>query len=203
MANKKIEQLTNDSGVNMTVNDLLPFAKYVSPGVYTTVFKKGSNIINTITGLPTANFTNINSSINNVSNSIIPIVKGYCNISDVFETSVSLASGVTLISIGPGITNNMFANRPYIINLKIYAYSNGPVSVKVQEYNMGFVNTSIIGGNLNADKLYEYNDVGGANINLNLTSILYHVGSDSLQFNVSHSISGQFISVFATATIYY
>lgn len=204
MANKKIEQLTDDSGVNMTVNDLLPFAKYVSPGVYTTVFKKGSNIINTITGLPTVNFTNINTSINAVSNNILPTVKGYCNILDVFETGVSLASGVsTLISIGPGITGNMFANRPYIINLKIYAYSNGPVSVKVQEYNMAFVNTSIFGGNLNADKLYEYNDAGGVDISINASSISYNAGSDSLRFSVSHSISGEFVSIFATATIYY
>lgn len=202
MANKKIEQLTDDTAVNMNVNDLLPFAKYVSPGVYNTVFKKGSNIINTITGLPTANFTNINTSINNVSNSIIPTINNNLGILTVY-TGVNInvpAGGTTTVNIGTGVFNSLMSiKRPYIVNVKLYAYCNGStLAVNTQEYNIGFANNILIDGFDYPNKLYEYST--GANIFLNASGFTF--SSNTLKFSISHAITGETVSVYARAIIY-
>lgn len=69
MANLRIYQTLDLSG-SISPNDLILTDKYQGSGSYTTGFKKISDIINYIRVLPTANFTNINTSINNNTTAI-------------------------------------------------------------------------------------------------------------------------------------
>lgn len=64
MANLRIYQTLDLSG-SISPDDLILTDKYQGSDSYTTGFKKISDIINYITVLPTANFTNINTSISN------------------------------------------------------------------------------------------------------------------------------------------
>lgn len=204
MANKKIEQLTNDTSVNMSVNDLLPVAKYVSPGVYNTVFKNGSNIINTITGLPTASFTNINTSINNVSSSIIPTTLNYLNILAVTQSiGQSISSGSNFFISCTLPIGTMDPMKAYIIDFKIYAWGITTQARHVQEYKIVFTNNNtILNATTAANAILDVFDTSGADITLNPTNIGFHSGSNSLRFTASHTIAGEFITIYSTATIY-
>lgn len=201
MANKRIYQLTNSTASALTDNDLFVVDKYISAGNYTTVYKNIGNIRSYITALPTSSFTNINTSIINVTNSIVPLYRADIGINErVLINVTGITTGSSTVVTIPDIVQQ-YADTTRIINIKIIAttsHSPNPFTT-TQEYNLTALNSSIVGGNANANKLFQHDNSSG-NIVVNPTSIL--MSGTNLTFTVSHSYAGFTLKVKALALAY-
>lgn len=197
MADKPINLLPSSAG-NMLSTDRFPVDKF-DGGPYITIHRTGQQIMDAVTSLPTATFTNINTSLTNLQNNIIPTVYTNSKIIEVRSTGASFASGSSIFLTLININSSMSLNRPYIINFKIYARCTGAtIATKVKELNIAYVNKStpeIIGTN----SMYEYNDTNGASITIGNPSV---ISTNNIRISTSHSIATEFVSTTVVATIY-
>jgi len=197
MADKPINLLPSSAG-NMLSTDRFPVDKFAG-GPYITIHRTGQQIMDAVTSLPTATFTNINTSLTNLQNNIIPTVYTNSKIIEVRSTGASFASGSSIFIILININSSMSLNRPYIINFKIYARCTGAtIATKVKELNIVYVNKStpeIIGTN----SMYEYNDTNGASITIGNPSV---ISTNNIRISTSHSIATEFVATTVVATIY-
>lgn len=141
MANLRIYQTLDLSG-SISPDDLILTDKYQGSDSYTTGFKKISDIINYITVLPTANFTNINTSINNnttaittLDNSIEPRIETFTRTTAVtrdFRSILSSGNGnwvyTAYIQFPINLTNVNITNDDkhlFFITCRMTAYTVG------------------------------------------------------------------------------
>lgn len=198
MANKRIFELTSDTGVIMSDNNLYPVDKYVSPGVYTTVYKSGLNmktyVSNYITGLSTASFTNINTSINNVKPSIYAEQKIY-NVTTTTGTIPFNVGAVFKVYLG---NPAFFTGRPMYCNVRLIAYSNAGTGVGTLEFNALF--NSSTNAMVGTTIVFNY----GQSITFNTGGVSTGVdgGGQYIQFSNVHTIGGETVTAKATATLY-
>lgn len=207
MANKRIYELTSDTGVSMTDNDLIPIDKYVSPGVYTTVYKNGLNfknyISNYITGLSTASFTNINTSISN----IIPNFLNLQYIANIANGSSEVLNGVITVLNVVDMLDLALPSRPFVTYVKIFAYAYPPNdgNVGIAEYRI--VGTSLAGSGdaviVSTTELYKHESAG---ISINTSGFTFIDGGSAvdLRFSNSHTLGGpgDIVKFVATTTTY-
>lgn len=207
MADLAINALPAGSG-NMLSTDRIPVDKF-DGGPYITVFRTGQEIMNSITSLSTATFTNINTSINNAINTCNAFSSSLDGVlgRDIFF-SASYEHGVThnidavteLFAVG-----SLQADRVYSIKVRISAYqSSTACAVRVKEFMLSVATDStlgspfiqIIGGGGSSDFLFDHYDINGANISLASTGITITSGG-KLRFRLSHTITGQYVSIVA------
>lgn len=207
MADLTIDALPAGSG-NMLSTDRIPVAKFGTP--YVTVYRTGQEIMNAITSLSTASFTNINTSINNAITTATNNANTYSSqldgvIGRDFFLGGSFNSGSSHVikgNIDLATLGSVQADRVYSIKVRIYAYRvSGGCAVRVKEYmitvatdsSLGAPGVQIIGGGGNADHLFDHYDTDGANITLNPSGFSIN-SSGKLRYSVSHGIAGQFVS---------
>lgn len=192
---------------NLLSTDRIPYDRDLGGGNWVTEYHTGTQIINAITGLPTVSFTNINTSINNAINTAVNTVDTNFHVlgRDSFA-SASFASGSSHNFDSNQSINALFvqADRVYTLKVRIYAYrATGPAAVRCQEYNISICTDSsigspfieILGGNTNADAIFDHYNAGGANITLN-PSAFSITSAGKLRCAVSHAIAGEFVSFF-------
>jgi hypothetical protein len=161
MANVRIHQLTSDTGINITDIDLIPVDKYISPGVYNTVFKSGLNfktyISNHVIALATASFTSINASINAVK----PGIYNELHLRNVVTNSVVISNNVSTSLFCDVIENISYAtgHRPIMLNIRVYARGTTGAAINKMSYGeyrlvLASNNGAIIGQSI----IYEHND---------------------------------------------
>lgn len=207
MADLTIDALPAGSG-NMLPTDRIPVAKFGTP--YITVYRTGQEIMNAITSLSTASFTNINTSINNAITTATNNANAYSSSLDGvigrdFFLGGSFSSGSSHViesNIDLATLGSVQADRVYTIKVKIYAYQvSGACAVRVKEFNitvatdssLGAPGVQIIGGGSSSDFLFDHYDTGGANITLAPSGFSIS-GAGKLRYSVSHGIAGQFVS---------
>ena len=197
MADLPINLLPAGAG-NMLATDLFPVDKY-NGGPYITVYRTGQEIMNAITSLSTATFTNINTSINNVQNNIIPTANGEYRILEVRQLGQSLLSGSTSYIVFSNINSLMTLDIPYIINVKIYARCvTTTIATRVKEVTMVYVNKSTP-ESLGLFTVLEYADTNGANISIGNPGI--H-SVNNIRISCSHSIAAEYVTFSAVVTIH-
>jgi len=190
---------------NMLATDRIPLDKF-NGGPYITVYRTGQEIMNSITSLSTATFTNINTSINNAiatANDFASALDGVIG-RDNF-TGASYNSGSSHIieaSNALAGVGSVQADRVYSVKLRIYAYQvSTACAVRVKEFmltvatdsSLGSPFIQIIGGGGASDFLFDHYDTNGANITLAPSGISFS-SAGKLRFSVSHGIAGQFVS---------
>jgi hypothetical protein len=186
---------------NLLSTDRIPYDRDLGGGNWVTEYHTGTQIINAITGLPTASFTNINSSITNAINTAVAQVDTNFNIigRGVFAGG-SYTSGTSHSIDSIDNLNSFFvqADRVYTLKVRIYAYRvSGLAAVRCQEYNISICTDSsigspfieILGGGGNTDFLFDHYNTNGAAITLNPSGFSITSGG-KLRFNVSHGIGG-------------
>ena len=200
MANKRIHELTSDIGVDVVGNDLIAVDKYVSPGVYTTVFKNSDNVRNYIstyvTGLSTASFTNIETSIDAVQ----PAIYSEQRLHNVVNAQHSITSGSSLFLKAPGLIQFPFAGRAFVAHVKIFAYSNSSDTVAIGEYRVVVKTTgpSILSQAI----IYEDEE---SSINLN-DGVTFTTGTDGsgiyIQCSNTHSLGAETVTINMNVHVY-
>jgi len=193
MANKRIYELTSDIATPIVDDDLIPFDKYVSPGVYTTVHKSADNIKSYITALSTVSFTNIETSIN----AIIPAYnsdQGIYNISSgsaVVDTT-SPAETVTVQNVASSTGTNS-----YLLVVTIIALSKTVGNTSLGLGGAGVYHVTITNNTIRqTDVISEYQD---GNINLTSAfSLISGVLGYDLRFTPTHTYNGDDIDFSAT-----
>jgi len=183
---------------NMLATDRIPLDKF-NGGPYITVYRTGQEIMNSITSLSTATFTNINTSINAVQSNIIPTINTYQEILEVRQAGISLASGSSSFINFININTLMTLDIPYIINIKIYARcATTTIATRVKELTMVYVNKATP-ESLGIYSLYEYADTNGASIIIG-SPVIHSV--NNIRISCSHSISAEFVTFSAVVTIH-
>lgn len=114
MADIAISALPAGAG-NMLSTDRIAVDKF-NGGPYITVYRTGQEIMDSITSLATATFTNINASINAVSASIVTTANTNYRVFSVLQQSLSISDGVSGFLTFTSINSGMGSNVPYIIN---------------------------------------------------------------------------------------
>jgi len=189
---------------NLLSTDRIPYDRDLGGGNWNSEYHTGTEIINAITGLATATFTNINTSINNAITTAVSTVDSNLHIlaRDTF-VSASHSSGVSIFfDSNTDINTFVQANRIYTLKVRIYAYKAlGACAVRAQEYNITISTDSalpspfiqILGGGGSTDFLFDHNNTAGSDIILNPTGFSITSGG-KLRCSVSHNIVGEIVT---------
>jgi hypothetical protein len=197
MADLPIYLLPSGAG-NMLSTDRFPIDKF-NGGPYITVYRTGQEIMNSITSLSTISFININTSINNVQNNIVPTINTYQQLLEVRQLDILLSSGSSSFITFVNINTLMSLDTPYIINIKIFAMcETTTIATRIKEITMTYVNKSTP-ESLGLYSLYDYADTNGSNITIGNPTIS---SINNIRISCSHSIVAENVKFSAVVTIH-
>ena len=206
MADLSINLLPAGAG-NMLATDRIPVAKY-NGGPYITVYRTGQEIMNAITSLSTATFTNINTSINNAIttayNNVLAYYKEQILINQTSIPAVTANHTIFTLNINPlGLALLPGTMQQFTVVFDIFA--NTTYSTTISKIGKYIVSYSYDGnilqiGNGSISHIVSNNVSFNSNVNLfsNINASTY--GLNSIVVKATNNMT-DYINIAVKATV--